>query len=304
MSRTFNEKRPLIFAVPGGKVYIGEYARNSRGSFPNISVTGNSCELQCRHCRGELLKGMIDVPDSRRLISVTEKYIGSGNLKGMLISGGFNKQGKLAFGPLLGGMKQIKARYPRLTIYIHTGFLDDSEVKALGDTGVDAVLVNLIKSSKVIEEVYNLKGRTYQDYIDTIRILKKYGFKVSPHIIIGLENGQISGEVPAVEDAIRLGVDSIVFAVLKKASRNMDFPVPSIHRSEIIKLVRYARDLSPEIGLSFGCARPPGKDMHLLEIGLIEAGIDSIAFPCEGTVRYAIENKIAHTFVEKCCANL
>ena len=70
----------------------------------------------------------------------------------------------------------------------------------------------------------------------------------------------------------------------------------------IIRLVEYARKLSDDVLLSLGCANPPGKNKHLLEIGLIKAGIDSIAFPGEETIRFAVKNKIAHTFVEKCCA--
>jgi uncharacterized radical SAM superfamily protein len=297
-------KKPLIFAVPGGKVYIGDHWENTRASFLNISITGNSCGLQCKHCQGELLKGMITAADSKALISVTEKYISSGNLKGMPISGGFNKNGKLAFSPLLEGMKFIKEKYPNLTVYIHTGFLDEDEVMSLKEAGVDAVLVNLIKSSIAIEQVYNLKGKTYGDYLDTIRMLKDYDLKVSPHIIIGLENGRLSGEFEAASDAIRLGADSIVFAVLKKASRSIDFPASSIPHGEIIELVKHTRSLSQDIPISFGCAKVPGKDRDLLEIGLIKAGISSIAFPSEGAVKFAVENKIAHTFVEKCCANL
>jgi uncharacterized radical SAM superfamily protein len=247
---------------------------------------------------------MIPAPDSQTLITLTEKYAGSGNLNGMLISGGFDRDGKLAFGPLLDGIKFIKEKYPRLTVYIHTGFLKEDEARSLKETGIDAVLVNLIKSSIAIEKVYNLKDRTYDDYIETIRTLKDHGVKVSPHIIIGLENGRLSGEFEAASDAVKLGVDSIVFAILKQASHNIDFPASSIPYEEIIRLVRHARKLSPDIPLSFGCAKTPGKDRHLLEIGLIEAGIDSIAFPSEGAVKYAVENKIAHTFVEKCCANL
>jgi len=77
-----------------------------------------------------------------------------------------------------------------------------------------------------------------------------------------------------------------------------------VSHEDIIKLVKHARNLSTDTLLSFGCARPSGKDNHFLEIGVIKAGIDAIAFPSEKTVKYAIKNKIAHTFLEKCCAIL
>ena len=85
---------------------------------------------------------------------------------------------------------------------------------------------------------------------------------------------------------------------------NQDSQENALPDDEIIELVKHTRKLSPDIPISFGCAKVAGKDRDLLEIGLIEAGIDSIAFPSEGAVKYAVENKIAHTFIEKCCANL
>jgi uncharacterized radical SAM superfamily protein len=298
------KNRILTFAIPGGKVYISDYYRNTQESFLNISITGNDCQLQCRHCRGELLKGMIAVKSSKRLVALAEKYLKSGKLKGMLISGGFDKNGKLPFAGIIDGIKEIKAKYPYLTLYIHTGFLSMEEIKALKSSGVDAVLTNLIKSKKDIEYVYNLRVMTYRDYTNTIKMLKSNGLKVSPHIIIGLENGELSDEFTMVEDAIGLKVDSIVFVILKKASADIDFPSSKVPHKDIIRLIEHARGLSPDMLLSFGCAKPPGRDRHLLEIGLIKAGIDAIAFPSEKTVNYAVENKIAHTFLEKCCAIL
>jgi len=313
-SKDIEDNRILTFAVPGGKVYINDYYTNSPGSFLNISITGQECELMCRHCQKELLKGMSEACDSKRLVELTEKYMkrakndskdkNNGSLKGMLISGGFDLEGKLPVNNILSGVSELKSKYPFLTIYIHAGFLDDAEAAALKSSGVDAVLVNLIGSQKAIREVYNLRNRTYSDYLDTIKLLKSHGLKVSPHIIIGLENGTLSDEFTAVKDALALRVDSLVFVVLKKASRSGDFISSKVPYDEIIRLVEYARELSGDVILSFGCAKPPDSSRHLLEIGLIKAGIDSVAFPAEETIRFAVENRIAHTFVEKCCAIL
>ncbi len=307
-------ERVLTFAVPGGKVYINDYYVNSPDSFLNISITGRECDLMCRHCRKELLKDMSAAGDSKKLVELVEKYLkragdnskntGNGSLKGMLISGGFDSDGKLPVNNILPGVKELKSKYPFLTIYIHTGFLNEDEAASLKNSGVDAVLVNLIGSQKAIREVYNLKDRTYRDYLDTIKLLKGHGLKVSPHIIIGLEDGKLSDEFRTVKDALALGVDSLVFVVLKKASRTADFISSKVPHDEIIRLVEYARELSGDVLLSFGCAKPSGRSRSLLEIGLIKAGIDSMAFPAEETIRFAVENKIAHTFVEKCCAIL
>jgi lipoyl synthase len=313
-NRVNKDKKNLVFAVPGGKVYINDYYTNSPGSFLNISITGQDCKLMCRHCRKELLKGMLKADNSKKLVKLVEKYIRKGrensenssneSLKGMLISGGFDTEGKLPVNDILSGVRELKLKYPFLTIYIHAGFLNEDEAASLKSSGVDAVLVNLIGSQTAISETYNLKNRTYSDYLDTIKLLKGHGLKVSPHIIIGLENGKISDEFKTVRDALALEVDSLVFIVLKKASRTIDYVSSKVPHADIIRLVKYARGLSGDVLLSFGCAKPSGNSRHLLEISLIKAGIDSIAFPAEETIRFAVKNKIAHTFLEKCCAIL
>ena len=108
---TLKDKKILTFAVPGGKVYINDYYTNSPGSFLNISITGQDCQLMCRHCRKELLKGMSEAGDSKKLVELVEKYMkgpknnskntGNGPLKGMLISGGFDAEGKLPVNNIL-----------------------------------------------------------------------------------------------------------------------------------------------------------------------------------------------------------
>jgi len=74
---------------------------------------------------------MLAVKNSDRLVELADKYVGSGKLKGMLISGGFDRNGKLAFDSITYGMREIKPKYPYLTLYIHTDFLDIREVKML-----------------------------------------------------------------------------------------------------------------------------------------------------------------------------
>ncbi|MBM3705403.1 MAG: hypothetical protein FJW66_02650 [Actinobacteria bacterium] len=322
------KQRALTFAVPGSKIYINDYYRNNPASFLNISITGSRCSLMCRHCRAELLKDMVDARGCRSLINLVKKYQDNGSiskgktyepgiggqnpveieknvLQGILLSGGFNSGGKLPISEeILDGIREIKAEYPLISIYIHTGFLTETEALTLKNSGVDAVLTNLISSRKAIQQTYNLKGKTYGDYLSTIKTLKRTGLKTSPHIISGFEDSRLSDELKMVEDAVSLEVDSIVFVILKKASRQFEFSVPEVPHSRIIELVKHARKLSEKVLLSFGCAKPPGKDTHILEIGLIKAGIDSIAFPAEKTVEFVMENKIAHAFVENCCVNL
>ncbi len=294
-------KKTLIFSVPGSKTYINDYYKNTPNSFLNISITGGSCSLQCKHCRGSLLEGMSEARTSGQLVDTVSRS-SKGPLEGILISGGFDKNGVLPLGSILEGIKKIKEENDHLKVYVHTGFVTEEMAQGLADTGVDGVLTNIINSQNAIEHVYNLRGRTPEDYYETIRTLKKSGLKTSPHIIIGIDHGRIQGEFEAVEKVVELGVDSLVFAMLKKASSKVDFALPAVHDDEVAGLLQHAKHLDPGLPVSFGCARQPGPGRSMLEIELIRLGIDSIAFPAEETIRFAVNNKIAHTFTQKCCA--
>ncbi len=294
-------KKPLIFSVPGSKTYINDYYKNTPNSFLNISITGSRCSLQCKHCRGSLLGGMLEARTSGQLTHIVSKY-SNGQLEGILVSGGFDKNGVLPLENVLEGIKKIKEENSLLKIYVHAGFVTEGMAQGLADAGVDGVLINVISSQNAIENVYNLRDRTPEDYYGTIRTLKRSGLKPSPHIIVGIDHGRIRGEFEAVEKVVELGVDSVVFAMLKKASSKVDFGLPDIRDDEVAGLVQHAKHLDPDLPISFGCARQPGPGKSMLEIELVKLGIDSIAFPAEETIRFALKNKIAHTFTQKCCA--
>lgn len=294
---------PLIFAVPGSKVYINNYYTNTPGSFLNISVTGAKCYLLCKHCRGLLLKGMDYAETAEELIRLIGRFDDK-NLQGILISGGFSKDGTLPLGSIPEAIHKIKTERPGLKILVHAGFVDDKTAAILKNSGTDGILTNLIGSRKAISGIYNLKGRQPDDYYRTIAILKKHGLKVSPHIILGIGSSGLEDEFGVIKNAISLGADSLVFIVIKKVSRKIPFDPPEIETGKFLELVNYARSLSPGIPLSFGCAKPSGAKTRELEKSLLKIGISAIAFPSEETVEYAVKNKIAHTFIEKCCAIL
>ena len=152
--------REIIFAVPGSKKYINSFYRNSSGSFKNFSITGNACELDCPHCKKKLLDTMNFFDVSRNGLGRIINDYKKNNLKGILISGGFDRNGKLPISGCLEKIKELKKECPGLTILAHIGFTDYREAEKIKDSGIDYVLVNMISGINAIRDIYNLKERT------------------------------------------------------------------------------------------------------------------------------------------------
>jgi lipoyl synthase len=305
-------QREIIFKVPGSKVFISDHYKNTKGSFLNISITGEKCELNCPHCKTHLLKDMDFFYDPNQLENFISKQIKSGILKGFLISGGFDKEGRLPLDDYLVCIKKIKTRYPYLKIYAHTGFVEESEAKKIKKSGIDGVLANVISSRKAIETVYNLPGYSPRNYYRTLENLKKAGIKTAPHIIIGLDHGIINSEFEAVRQVSNLGADCLVFVIIKKLTKEINLPQKNnplnenkeIDSKKIISLITFAQKLMPDLPISLGCAKPAIKKRGQLEISLLKNGVNIIAFPAEETIDYVISENMPYRFEETCCAGI
>lgn len=304
-------EKKVIFAVPGSKVYINRHYRNKPNSFLNISLTGSNCELMCSHCRALLLKDMIDIDscnnedlyEKNRIIKILEKY-GSNNVGGLLISGGFDKDGKLPLNDrILGEIRQTKEEFgENIRIFLHLGFASPEVAKAVYECRIDGVLVNVFSDSHVIGKVYNLKGCTPEMFYNNVKFLKESGLNVSPHLIIGLSGNGIAGEYESLKAISEIGVNSVVFAIAKRITKSQEFKDLKIRAQDIVSLYEHARKLMPDTPVTLGCARPPGEESEKVEIELLSRGINTIAFPSEKTVDFAIKNGIEFVFIEQCCA--
>jgi lipoyl synthase len=305
-------QREIIFKVPGSKVFISDYYKNTKDSFLNISITGEKCELNCPHCKKYLLKSMDFFPDPNQLENFISEKAKFDNFKGFLISGGFDKKGRLQLNDYLDCIKKIKNKYPTLKVYAHTGFVEWNEAIKIRESGIDGVLANIISSKNAIETVYNLPGYLPQDYYQTLKNLKKAGNKTAPHIIIGLDHGIISSEFESVRQIAHIGADCLVFVIIKKLSKEINFPEikntfqedKEIDTKGIISLALFAQKIMPQTPISFGCAKPAIKKRGQLEIDLLKNGINIIAFPAEETINYAITEKLHYRFEETCCAGI
>ena len=63
-----------------------------------------------------------------------------------------------------------------------------------------------------------------------------------------------------------------------------------------------ARILNPKTPIRMGCIRPAYPLKAKMEKGCIDSGVNTIAYPLQGTIEYAREICLESRFVEMCCS--
>jgi uncharacterized radical SAM superfamily protein len=279
---------------------------NPGKNFPAISISGSECELDCAHCGGYYLNHMLVADSPQRLIALCNE-LAAGNATGALISGGCDAHGHVILEPYFDALMHIK-RKTGLILNIHTGLITETQAQHLAKTGVDVASVDVVGDESTIKDVYGL-DHSPSIYRDSLLILKNNGIKkIVPHICIGLNYGKITGEFKAIDMISEIEPLAIVFIILipTKGSKMAQCTPPEI--SDVIEVIRYARERCKNIPLYLGCMRPRAKEFRkysqALEKGAIDLGIDGIVLPSKSTVKY-IQNKPQKIIIEKyntCCA--
>ncbi len=126
------------------------------------------------------------------------------------------------------------------------------------------------------------------------------GHRLAPHIIIGHHFGELRGEWRALEIVTRIGVDTIVLVIFKPLLAGKDFKIPKPADSSKISAI--ARILNPSTLIRMGCIRPAHPSKAEAEKGFIDSGVNTIAYPLQGTIDYAKEMGLQIRFVEMCCS--
>jgi uncharacterized radical SAM superfamily protein len=135
------------------------------------------------------------------------------------------------------------------------------------------------------------------------------GHRLAPHIIIGHHFGEIRGEWRALETITQIGVETIVLVIIKPlvesslrllpaAKSQMKIPRPE----EASKISAIARILNPRTPIRMGCIRPAHPWKAEMERGFIDSGVNTIAYPLQGTIDYAKGIGLETKFVEMCCS--
>lgn len=259
-------------------------------SHPNattaISMTGNECDLNCKHCGGKYLEKMVLLQDAERVITRNRST-------SCLLSGGCTNNGSIDF-----DLESIKKITSELRVNAHVGLMNETEIRSLAPY-VDCVSFDFIVDDETIQEVYNL-NKTGQDYIQTYQNLRHYT-RVIPHICIGLKGGEISGEYRAIDKLFQLGADGLVFIIFipTRGTTYADHSPPALE--QVIDLFIYAREKFIDIPINLGCMRPGGEYRANLDYFAILAGINKIVNPTPPALKLAEELGYQIILSEECC---
>ncbi len=249
-------------------------------NFLSFSVTGAACQRNCAHCGGHYLKGMLPTATPKRLFEACLEAR-KGGAVGALVSGGCDISGKIDFQPFLQVLEKI-ANFPDFKLNIHTGFLDEEGARVLANVPFDAVSMDIVGSKDTIRRVYGLEEDP-GNYHHILDIFRKADHKVSPHICIGLDFGNILGEKAAI-DIIAKNQDivtKLIFIILIPSKGTEMEMVQGPETEEILEIVRYARERINR-PIMVGCMRPRSPHLELL---LAKAGINGLVNPLASTLR-------------------
>lgn len=288
----------LTFSFPN--IVASQQGDLQENKFSAVSVTGRQCQLHCAHCKGKLLESMIPAENPEAFLQIAERLRTHGAL-GMLVSGGADKNGQVPLRKFVPPIAVIKEKYPEFRIIVHTGLIQRAIARELRKVGVDQILIDVIGDDDTIRKVYHLNKRV-EDYEETLRMLKEEGHRLAPHIIIGHHFGEIKGEWRALEIVTRVGVETIILAVIKPLHPTEKSQVRIPRPEETSKISAIARILNPSVPIRMGCIRPAHPWKTEMERGAILSGVNTIAYPLQGTIEFAKEIGLRTRFVEMCCS--
>lgn len=211
--------------------------------------------------------------------------------KGILVSGGFNENGKVPIDYSI--LKKIKEN-TGLIINLHSGFVNREDAKEIKKSGIDAVSVDFVGSNDTIKKILKIPF-TVSDYENNVKFLIEEEVNIIPHICVGLDQGNIIGEYNALEILKKYPIKSLTLLVLIKneleKTMNVKYDIKSIKAFFI-----YARKSFPNAKLSLGCMRPRIKELD--ETALL---FDNIANPTKDMIKL-IRNEHYISVKEICCS--
>jgi uncharacterized radical SAM superfamily protein len=290
----------LTFSIPGTVSYHDKNFSSQKNRFAAISITGSHCDLRCAHCKGKLLGSMIPAEDPQTFLRTADRLRLDG-AHGILVSGGADQNGEVPLKKFIPSIRELKEKAPQFKVIVHTGLIRRETAEELKDSGIDQILIDVIGDDDTIREVYRLNKRV-EDYEETLWMLKEMGHRLAPHIIIGHHFGELRGEWRALEMATRVGVETIVLVIFKALhpSGKNHFKIPNPEETSRISAI--ARILNPNIPIRMGCIRPAHPWKAKMEKGFIDSGVNTIAYPLQGTIDYVKETGLKTKFIEMCCS--
>jgi len=270
-----------------------------RGAYPGLSITGKRCYLQCAHCRGRLLRRMIDCSTPEQLLKKAFELDKQG-FPGCLITGGSTPQGEIPWKPFFPVLKMITSQ-TSLKVSVHSGLVDEETAEGLGNSNVYRVLIDVVGSAETLSRVHNLDCGL-ERIEQTLDLLTRKGLNVVPHIVIGIDHGRIIGEYNALRMIKKYEptqISLVVFMPLPGTPLGKCAP-PAL--KDVAAVILHARDLFMDIPISLGCSRPRGMYSVALERIALDMGLNKMALWNDETLDYAKSLGLDIEFKYTCCA--
>jgi len=275
------------------------YACYPHPKFPTISITGDECALNCKHCGRRCLRHMISCSTPDVLFTTCSELAANG-ARGLLLSGGYNEEGYVPFEPFLDAIERVKSE-TGLFLNVHTGLMPAWLARELGRVGVDMASVDVIGDDETMKLVLGLE-RTTEDYKGVLLNLSSVVPNVVPHICIGLHAGKIKGERTALELAARGNPKALVLLVLVPTPGTEFEDVVGPSPAEVGELIAEARLKFPEVALALGCMRPRDDRRAEFELAALRSGVDRMEIPSNQTLEAARKLGLQVRRFDACCA--
>jgi uncharacterized radical SAM superfamily protein len=265
--------------------------------FPSISVTGTSCTLMCKHCRGKLLEPLIPATTCEEL-EKKALLLHKQGAKGILLTGGCDEFGKVPINNLIPAIKNIKLKTD-LILIAHTGFISKEEAAALKDPGLDGIGFDVLGDMTTAKEVYGLEV-SEKEYVASLRAVEDSGIIIFPHVCVGLHFGELRGEFHALELIRNINPATVIITgLMPVAGTPMAHIKPK--SNDFAQIVKRAVEMFPDTPVVLGCAHSSGNDREEIERIALESGVSGIAAPTLRTIEFAKENGYEINYYGSCC---
>ncbi len=265
--------------------------------FTPVSLTGTRCSLKCKHCNSHYLRHMLDGSDGKlysQACLLKEK-----GAKGILLSGGSAADGSVPTYTQAETIRKIK-RETKLKISAHTGIVNDLQVRTLSDY-LDMALVDVIGDDETIHNILGIDAGV-QDYEDSLRHLSSARIPLAPHIIVGLHDGKLKGELKALEIVKKFNPEVVVMVIFIPTKGTALEATAPPRVEDVVKVMTKAR-LMFDVPLSLSCVRPGGRYRSMLDMYAILSGIDRIAVPSRNAYATCRELGLNVIEIQKMCCS-
>lgn len=252
----------------------------STNSVISISVTGNCCELSCKHCNKKYLKAMTYIENKDLNILIKDKNTA-------LISGGSLKNTSIPFYEKYEKIIELKRK--NILLNAHTGYIPNEQFEKT--LIFDAISMDIVGNDKILKEIYNADislGKLQENILIYCDYLKKHNDKkplIVPHITIGIYYGKNSWEEDAIDFLSKISPQKLVLNVIIPTKNTIFEKIEKVKIERIIEIFKYSKKILPETLIYLGCMRPFGDYREKLDYILVENGIDAIVNPSKRFLR-------------------